>query len=201
MDDFLDANDSISSWEDDSAATTRQEDTMPNPSEAQLEGYNQIDSLRNYIKLTMKSARDKKTLKLIEAALESIKKFDATYEKVASLRSERVQFASADSTEPDPQEEDEDEVAAEVAECEPPAEVLTLDAIESAESEEQVDSESEDYEDPSSGSDYADDVEIDPARLKQHRRFLQLVVQHTNEFLRSGAGPFPFPPTLYSFTP
>ena len=189
--DFFDGDDSISSWEEVSAASTRQEDSKPIPSEEQMQGYTQIDSLRTYIQHTMRSAKDRKTLKLIEAALESIRKFDATYEKVASLRCERVQFAVTDEAESDQQEVDDEN-----ADCEPEPEILTID--QTLESEDLPDTESETYEDPSSGSDCAEDEEIDPARLKQHRRFLQLVVQHTNEFLRSGAGLRPSPPSSHA---
>ena len=88
-DTFFGVDESLSSWGDDiSAATTLREDATRSfeTNNSSVQSCTQIDGLRDYIKHTMKAAKDRKTLKLIEAALQSIQKFDETYEKVSRLR-------------------------------------------------------------------------------------------------------------------
>ncbi len=130
-----------------------------------------------------------RTLQLIEAAWESIKKFDATYQKVSSLQNSRFQVPLPGSMEQE--EDDENEEFEEVD----TSQKLSIPLIETEHVEDGQDfGEEEDETSSSSGSsEYEDQDEVDASTIKQHKRYLQLVVQRTNEFLRAHkSGEIPF---------
>jgi hypothetical protein len=187
-DDYLDyEDDCISSWDDSPA---RPSDSRNQSYHVQAAGGPQEDTLKHLFKLT-KSSKDRKTLKLIESAWESIKKFDATYEKVSRLQFERVLFPGSHAGDMGEDEVDEDEEILEIAGDADSEVDMDLSTTSPTEDSKAFD---DDDEPSSSGSDYGEGDEIDPAKqLKQHKKFLLLVAQRTNEFIRAHAGPAPHP--------
>jgi hypothetical protein len=198
-DEYLDCDDGcISSWDDSSAHRSDSKNQSYKVQSTSGRQKQEIDSLKNLFKFTAKSSKDRKTRKLIEAAWKSIQKFDATYEKVSRMQCERVLFPGSHGEGVGEDEADEDQEVLDIAE-DADSEV-EIDFSTSSPTEDSKAFDDDDHS-SSSGSDCGDDEEIDPAMLKQHKKFLLLVAQRTDEFLRAHAGLTPSPPSAQHHTP